>query len=194
MKTSILFCGDPHGQFRHIIDAAQRLNPMAIVLLGDLEPLQPLHLELAAIDPEKLWFIHGNHDTDSEQNWSHLWGSALAERNIDGRVVELPNGLRLAGLGGVFRESVWYPSLPTEPNFRNRPEHTKATPKQDRWQGSVNRKHGSSIYPDELNALADLRADILVVHEAPGYHPNGFEILDDLARSLGARVLVHGHA
>jgi hypothetical protein len=57
----------------------------------------------------------------------------------------------------------------------------------------VVRKHWSSIYPDELNALADLRADILVVHEAPGYHSNGFEILDDLARSLGVRVLVHGH-
>jgi hypothetical protein len=57
----------------------------------------------------------------------------------------------------------------------------------------VVRKHWSSVYPDELNALADLRADILVTHEAPDYHNHGFEILDDLARSLGARVLVHGH-
>lgn len=34
--------------------------------------------------------------------------------------------------------------------------------------------------------------DILITHEATGYHVNGFEILDDLARSMGARVTVHG--
>ena len=192
-KNSILFCGDPHGQFRHILKAAVHLKPMAIILLGDMEPLRPLHLELAAIDVQKLLFIHGNHDTDSEQNWQHVWGSALANRNIHGQVVELPNGVRLAGLGGVFRESVWYPSLPVEPRFRSRADHTRETPRQDRWQGGVVRKHWSSIYPLELNTLADLRADILVTHEAPGYHSHGFAILDDLARSLGARVLVHGH-
>jgi predicted phosphodiesterase len=192
-KDVILFCGDPHGQFRHILKAAVHLKPMAIILLGDLEPLRPLHVELAAIDPQKLWFIPGNHDTDSDQNWHHVWGSQLASRNIHGCVVELPNGLRLAGLGGVFRESVWYPTLPVEPKFRSRADHIRATPRQDRWQGSVVRKHWSSIYPNELNALADLRADVLVTHEAPGYHTNGFAILDDLARSLGARVLVHGH-
>jgi hypothetical protein len=38
-----------------------------------------------------------------------------------------------------------------------------------------------------------MRADILVTHEAPGYHANGFEILDTLAQSMGARVTVHGH-
>ena len=37
------------------------------------------------------------------------------------------------------------------------------------------------------------RADILITHEAPSYHPNGFQILDDLARALGAKVTVHGH-
>ena len=189
----ILFCGDPHGKFRHIVQATARLNPMAVVLLGDLEPVQSLDRELAAIPAEKLWFIPGNHDCDSDQNWHHIWGSQLAHRNLHGKVVELPNGIRLAGLGGVFRESVWYPSLAGEAKFQNRESHTRSTPRQDRWQGSVVRKHWSSIYPDELNALADLDADILVTHEAFGYHPHGFGILDDLARSLGARVAVHGH-
>ena len=129
----ILYCGDPHGQFRHIVRAAAELNPSAVVLLGDLEPQRPLHEELEAI-AHKTWFIHGNHDTDTDQNWEHLWGSALAGRNIDGRVVELPDGTRLAGLGGVFRESVWYPSLPTEPRFRNCAEHAAATPLYDRWR------------------------------------------------------------
>jgi len=37
--------------------------------------------------------------------------SELADRCIDGRVVVLPDGTRLAGLGGVFREKVWAPPL-----------------------------------------------------------------------------------
>lgn len=60
----VLYCGDPHGQFRHILRAAAELNPSAVVLLGDLEPQRPLHEELEAI-AFKTWFIHGNHDTDS---------------------------------------------------------------------------------------------------------------------------------
>jgi predicted phosphodiesterase len=188
----ILYCGDPHGQFRHILRAADELNPSAVVLLGDLEPQRPLHEELEAI-AHKTWFIHGNHDTDTDQNWEHLWGSALAGRNIDGRVVELPDGTCMAGLGGVFRESVWYPSLPSEPRYRNRAEHAEATSQHDRWRNGVRRKHWSSIYPDDLDRLADLRADVLITHEAPGYHRNGFAILDTLAQSLGVRVTIHGH-
>lgn len=194
MSGPILFCGDPHGQFRHVIKAATELHASAVILLGDLEPLRPLDVELSAIvGKHELWFIQGNHDSDSDQNWNHVWGSKLADRNIDGRVVELPNGLRLGGLGGVFRGAVWNPSLTTPPNFRNRKEHFKSTPRQDRWHDSVHRKHWSTIYPNELDHLADMRCDILITHEAPGYHNNGFEILDDLARNMGAKVTVHGH-
>jgi predicted phosphodiesterase len=194
MKTDdlILFCGDPHGQFRHILRAADELHASAVILLGDMESAQPLHEELASI-AHKLWFIHGNHDTDSETIWNHLWGSQLADRNLHGRVVTLPNGLRIGGLGGVFRESVWYPSLPTPPKFHSRLEHVQVTPEQDRWQDGVQRKHWSSIYPDELDRLSLLRADMLVTHEAPGYHRHGFDILDTLAQSMGVKVTVHGH-
>ncbi len=200
MKDRILFCGDPHSRFRHIIEATERMQPMAVVLLGDMEPLRPLHIELESISKKtEIWLIHGNHDTDwsNEQkreciHFDHIWLSTLSDRNIHGRVIELPNGTRLAGLGGVFRTSVWDPRLPL-PAFRSRAEHAKSTPRQDRWNGSVHARHWSTIYPDELNKLADQRADILVTHEAPGYHNYGFEILDDLARSLGAKVTVHGH-
>ena len=186
-----LYCGDPHGQFQHIVRAAEELKASAVVLLGDLETERPLHDELESI-ASKVWFIHGNHDTDSDSNWSNVWESRLAERNIHGRVVTLPDGTRLAGLGGVFR-SVWYPSLPTEPRFRSPAEHDSATPRWDQWRGGRARKHWSSIYPDELDRLANLRADVLITHEAPGYHRHGFAILDTLALSMGARVTVHGH-
>ena len=161
-------------------------------MLGDLELERPLHDELGAF-ASKVWFIHGNHDTDSDANWSNVWESRLADRNIHGRVVTLPDGTRLAGLGGVFRESVWNPSLPAAPRFRTPAEHDSATPAWDQWRAGRARKHWSSIYPDELDRLADLRADVLITHEAPGYHRHGFEILDTLAQSMGAKVAVHGH-
>ena len=54
-------------------------------------------------------------------------------------------------------------------------------------------RHWTSIYPDEFDKLADLSADILISHEASGYHSHGFNLIDDLARSVGASVTVHGH-
>jgi predicted phosphodiesterase len=193
MQGPTLYCGDPHGRFRHIIKAANEFRASAVVLLGDMEPQRPLAEEMAGITVP-WYFIPGNHDADSVHLAERVWDTAIAARNIHGRVVLLPNGTRLAGLGGVFRESVWYPSLPAEPKFRNREEHARLTPRQDRWRDGVPRKHWSSIYPDELDALADIRADALVTHEAPGYYGHaGFEILDTLAQSMGAKMSVHGH-
>lgn len=196
MHGPILFCGDPHGRFHHLNEAAAHAKASAVVLLGDMEPERPLHEELAPI-LDKVWWIPGNHDADSDELWLRVWGSKLEDRNIHGRVVTLPNGTRLAGLGGVFRESVWYPDPAAArggaPAFRNREQHAQATPRQDRFAGGPHRRHWGSIYPDELDRLAGLEADVLITHEAGGYHPNGFEIIDDLVRVLGAKVHVHGH-
>jgi hypothetical protein len=75
----LLFCGDPHGQWQHIIDAAMDTNARAVILLGDLEPARPLHIELVAIW-ERVWFIHGNHDTGNADNFANVWHSELADR------------------------------------------------------------------------------------------------------------------
>lgn len=64
---------------------------------------------------------------------------------------------------------------------------------QDRWRGSHHRKHFGTIYPCEIDRLAELEADVLVCHEAPGYHPNGFALLDTLAQTMGVKVVIHGH-
>lgn len=169
----------------------------AVVLLGDMEPARPMYLELESI-ADRVWWIPGNHDSDSDELWRNVFGSELADRNVHGRVVELPDGTRLAGLGGVFRESVWHPSASAArggvPAFKSRREHAKATQREDRWLGTgPPRKHWGTIYPNELDSLADLRADVLITHEAPGYHPNGCDILDTLAQSLGVKVAIHGH-
>lgn len=70
-ERQILFCGDTHGRHAHVLQAAQHLRPMAVVLLGDMEFGQPANFELAPIR-DIVWWIHGNHDTDREPSWSHL--------------------------------------------------------------------------------------------------------------------------
>lgn len=94
----ILFCGDPHGYFGHIIEAVQEHKPAAVILLGDLQAQNPLGIELASIlDETEIWFIH---DTGLKTDHDHLLGSKLADRNLHGQVVEIA-GLRIAGFGGV---------------------------------------------------------------------------------------------
>lgn len=192
----ILFAGDPHSRFDHLIEATLDLKPEAVLILGDLQVREPLHLALAPI-ADLTWFIHGNHDTDSEADWRHLWGSDLSHRNIHGRVIQLASGVRVAGLGGVFRESVWSPKdgarSQNKPLFSSFQEHAKARWVTDRWQGGPPRKHWSSIYPADCLALSQQRSDILITHEAPGYHPHGFDQLDDLARQMHSSLVVHGH-
>ena len=80
---SIFFCGDPHGNFTHIVEAVQQHRPEAIVLLGDIQARQPLERELQAIsDLTEIWWIHGNHDTDSDTDYDYLFGSALGSLTV----------------------------------------------------------------------------------------------------------------
>lgn len=194
--SPVLYCGDPHGSFNHIVDAANRTDASAVVLLGDLEPARPLHQEFQPI-LDRVWWIPGNHDADSDDLWMRAWDSGLADRNVHGRVVTLPDGTRLAGLGGIFREAVWHPSPGATrggiPAFRSREEHAASTPPHERWRGGHARKHWGTIYADEVDCLSELQADVLITHEAPGYHPHGFDLLDALALSMGVRAVVHGH-
>lgn len=107
----IFFCGDPHGHFEHIHDAVREHRPAAIVLLGDVQPLEPLGLALKPIlDLTEVWWIHGNHDTDSEADYDNLFGSALADRNLHGRVMEVA-GTRIAGLGASFEDKSGMPPM-----------------------------------------------------------------------------------
>ena len=187
----IMFFGDPHGQFDVVIRSVQRRAPQAVVLLGDLQPRRPLHIELAPIlDLTQVWFIHGNHDTDSEVDHDHVFGSELAHRNFDGRIVEIA-GFRVAGLGGVFRETIWAP--PLEPSFASVKDRLRVIRASERWRGGLPLRHRSSIFPDVYQGLSRQRADILVTHEGLGGHPHGWRALDELAASLHVQVAVHGH-
>ena len=50
-----------------------------------------------------------------------------------------------------------------------------------------------AIWPEDIDALAAQRADVLVTHEAPSSHPSGLATIDALARAMGAGLVVHGH-
>jgi predicted phosphodiesterase len=190
-----------------------------IVFLGDLEPSRPLRQEYAPFQAADIecWHIHGNHDTDRLDTWRNLEDGA--EHCLEGRVIDIA-GLRVAGLGGIFRGEVWYPQQGSEaPVYRSYGDYARAirrqaglkarlspqdlvrlqdTPRPDPDLLDASRcgkllKHRSTIFPETVERLAKLEADILVTHEAPAGHPYGFGALDELARAMRVRVLVHGH-
>ena len=199
----ILFFGDPHGDFAPVLEAVERIRPEAIIMLGDLQAQRPLHIELAPIRSKTdIWFIHGNHDTDSDQDFDHLFHSELGDRNLDGQV-QVIAGFRVAGMGGVFRDKVWNPAVPLDQAAFGSAQKMAVDSRRGRsgtevdlrltWRGGMLRKHYSSIFPDVYQRLGRLRADILVTHEAPSAHVHGFMAIDDLAIQLGAKLVVHGH-
>lgn len=190
-----MFFGDPHGELEPVIAAVERFRPEAIVLLGDIQARKPLHIELGPIlDLTKVYWIPGNHDTDSDADHDNLWGSELADRNLHGRIVEIA-GYKVAGLGGIFRTKIWDPRQPIEKAAFQSSEAMRRTMKrEERWRDGISRKHRSSIFPENFQRL--LRsgpADILVTHEAPAVHPHGWQAIDELAEALGVQLVIHGH-
>jgi calcineurin-like phosphoesterase family protein len=192
--SQIWFCGDVHDEFKWIVRALQnpanaKALPQWIVLLGDQDLIDRSLKEALgpvwdASDGARVAFIHGNHDCDTEQRWAALMDHGAAV-SLDGRVVDM-GGVLVAGLGGIFRSRVWYPQEGDEkPTITSRKEASRMRIAGAKFQGC--------IYPDEYQALAHRRANILVTHEAPSCHPHGFMAIDRLARSLRVRAAFHGH-
>ncbi|MDP9607236.1 UNVERIFIED_ORG: putative phosphodiesterase [Variovorax paradoxus] len=191
----LMFFGDPHGDLESVVAAVERCRPEAIVLLGDIQARQPLHIELSPIlDLTEVWFIHGNHDTDSNTDYDNLWGSELADHNLHGRIVQIA-GYKVAGLGGIFRTKIWDPRQPfTKISFASADALRRSVRREDRWRDGIARRHRSSIFPEDyLQLLRSHPADILVTHEAPAAHPHGWRAIDELAETLGVQLVVHGH-
>ena len=133
-------------------------RPAAIVLLGDVQATRPLHDELADILAlTQVAWIPGNHDADSPSDFDHLFNSALAGRNLHGRVITVA-GTRIAGLGGVFREKVWMP--PAEPIYGSAAELLRDTKRTVRGRGGLPLKHRSAIFHKDYLHLARLQADM----------------------------------
>lgn len=222
-----LWClGDVHSHFEHIEQAldAAKVKPVAVIFLGDIEAPIPLWECCAGIEKRGVeWFwVIGNHDTDTEDNWKNVSDEKSMAHNIDGRIVTI-DGVRVAGLGGIFRGEVWHPEIdggkPTHSTYaeyekfirsnanlkrrltkRDLAQLQAVPPESRHWNSAVldaSRagkllKHHSTIFPADYERLADMKADILVTHEAPSCHPHGFEAIDLLAQAMGATVF-HGH-
>lgn len=206
----IWFLGDVHGNFDHVLETVERTGekPAAVVFLGDLECQRLFSECVADIEAAGIacWAIPGNHDTDSSDNYLNLWGDALfQERNLHGWVVEI-DGLRVAGLGGIFRGQIWHPDNEQIPALKNWPallaEQNAKRPTRLRIEqpsiaqiakDGILRKHASTIFYDDWQQLHGQLADILVTHEAPGIHPHGFDAITALAQACGVKAAFHGH-
>lgn len=196
--NKVLIYGDPHGYFDTLFEAVERTLPQAVIILGDFGLKAPLEEVLAPIlDKTECWFIHGNHDTDSDDYYRFLFESQLADRNLHGRVVNIA-GLRVAGVGGVFRSKVWHPAFNEgQALWKSRQDYMSAQPKSMQKQAEkysgLHRQHHSSIWPEDYHSLQAEQVDILITHEAPTSHEHGFKEIDDLAFVMGAKHLFHGH-
>lgn len=185
--TRLVFAGDTHGCLAHL---AQVPDGCTVIHVGDFELTDTLERELPAGLEERFWWIPGNHDCDREHYFGHLFGSALAERSLHGRVVSFGN-VRVAGLGGVFKGKIWRP--PDTPRTPSSQDYLRRLPRQNKWRDGLPLKVRDAIWHSEWEALSKTQADILVTHEAPESHRHGFRALGDLARAMGVHTVVHGH-
>jgi Calcineurin-like phosphoesterase len=195
----IILAGDPHGNFAPILRACAAVDPGTLILVGDCDLRVPLRTVLAPLFAARWdvrWII-GNKDAETEVAFDHLV-SDWPEGDIGGKVIDL-GGLRIAGLGGVFKPRIWYPRIDEPggtidpPSFATRREFLASLPQHQHWRGGLPLWHRDSIFPEDLSRLGRERFDVLVAHEAPSCHRHGFAPLDRVAELAGARLIVHGH-
>jgi len=188
---SLVIYGDPHGEWRPLLAALAEVAPAAVVILSDCEQAPPIRVELARVYAAgvEVAYVYGSHGKDSAGVWDNLAGDHTAGL-LHARVARL-RPFAVAGTAGVFKQRIWLP--PATAMFETRAAFVRQFAHHERWRGSVPLKQRDGIFPEDFLALADARTDILVTHEAPSSHRHGFTALDDLARGLGVRLVVHGH-
>ena len=200
---SLVFVGDIHQNWAEVEAglAALPAPPAAAILLCDIGCTQPLDQVAAPLLDRGVGvhWIHGNHDYDGgPEMWANL---AAPERNkrtaaLHMRVAEI-GGVRVAGLGGVFLRQVWPANAAPRLHRRDQLAAHLAATRPDLDATGVAALGAflaaTAIWPEDVATLSSQQADVLVTHEAPSSHPEGVAALDDLARAMGARLIVHGH-
>lgn len=186
--STLWFCGDTHGSLLHLQRAWDRHGPVdAIIHLGDFDLARSLSDELSKDLAAVFWWIPGNHDFDQKSHHQYLFADPLASRCLHAQARRVAD-IRIAGLGGNFQGKVW---RPPEPPQEAHP--LKVRQRAGRASDAPSLKLLGAIWPDQVAQLSKQRASILVTHEAPSSHRNGFAAIDELAAKLGASLIVHGH-
>jgi predicted phosphodiesterase len=199
MSPPIVIAGDPHGNFPPILRACAAMDPGVLILLGDCDLRHPLRQVLASLFDVgwQIRWIIGNKDAETATAFDNLV-TDLPEGDIGGQVIEI-DGLRIAGLGGVFKPRIWHPRADEPggsidpPSFASRRAFLDSLMPSEHWRGGLPLWHRDSIFPEDFSKLGQHRFDVLVCHEAPSSHRHGFAAIDRLAELGGARLTVHGH-
>ena len=190
------FLEDVHGEFEWISKALMDAKELQshIIFLGDVdfahrplrEILQPLRKSYPSV---QVALIHGNHDADSYDAWECLHDAGDDAIKLHGNVAIL-DGIRVAGLGGVFMGKVWKP--PEVPKLNSKEAAIYRGAFQFRGGQRPSPTYLVAVYPDDYDRLRELSADILVTDEAPACHPYGWEALDVLATVMKVKRTFHG--
>jgi predicted phosphodiesterase len=192
-SAPLVVAGDPHGNFAPILRACDALEAGTLILVGDCDLDVPLRQMLAPLFGAG-WRVHwilGNKDTETETVFDNL-ATDFPEGDIGGRVIEV-DGLRIAGLGGVFKPRIWDPNSGEPPGFATRGAFLESLDAREHWRGGLPLWHRDSIFPEDFSRLGRNRFDVLISHEAPSSHRHGFAAIDRLAELGAARLIVHGH-
>jgi hypothetical protein len=143
VSSPIVIAGDPHGNFAPILRACGAQEPGTLILLGDCELRVPLRHMLASLFTMG-WHVHwilGNKDTETNTVFDNLAGD-FPTGDIGGTVIEV-GGLRIAGLGGVFKPRIWYPRADQghgriePPQFNTRGEFLASLDAREHWRGGL---------------------------------------------------------
>ena len=57
--SKVFLCGDPHGEFDHILSAIDQWHPDAVLILGDLTPSHSLDEIFKGVKGTKIYWIPG---------------------------------------------------------------------------------------------------------------------------------------
>jgi predicted phosphodiesterase len=193
-QKPIYFYGDPHGDFGMLLLLAEFRKPSTVVIVGDFELSGPIKEVLKPLFERgfDIHWIFGNHDTDTCQQADYLLSptGGHPEANLHCKVVDI-GGIRIAGLGGVFKGRVWMPD--EEVRYASRADWLRRN--RERWRGGLPIHLIDTIFPEDFVTLGKLRADVLVTHEGPSsvWQGMGHKAMDDLAAKMGCSLIIHGH-
>jgi predicted phosphodiesterase len=194
MTGDIIVYGDPHGEWAPLLNTCAADPPVCVILLGDCGLTSPLRKTICKVFEAGIGvrWIPGNHDTDTIDDFDRLW-SDYPEGNLHGRS-EMIGGMRVAGLGGIFKKRVWYPRFDRgNPLHDTRKGYMAHLQRSDHWRGGLPLRLRDAVFPEDVRGFGEARVDILVTHEAPSAHRHGFLGIDVAAHLCRARLIVHGH-